>query len=260
MAGGLLKKFKKSGTEGERLSFWTVKYLKHLPQGPLASIDWQGGKIWFARSWELMHSFNEIITQQIYRFTAGNDRPRIIDCGANIGLSVLYFSKLYPNAQITAFEPDADNFAILQKNAQSYKLNVDLQQKAIWVHNDTITFENKGGQGSKIGTDGITVPCARLADLLAMPVDFLKIDIEGAEYAVIKDCADVLHRAKNIFLEYHGNINQSRELTKMLDILHKAGFDYYIKEAADNVSHPFVQQPRMNGFEQQLNIFAVRSN
>lgn len=262
LAGSVLKRFRKNPSATERLSFWKIKYLKHLPQGPLSNIDWKGGKLWFIKSWELMHSFEEIITEEIYQFKAASDHPRIIDCGANIGLSVLYFSRLYPKAQIIAFEPDDQNFDLLQKNVTSYQLsNVQLEKKAIWTHNDTITFESTGGQGSKIGEgSGITVPCRRLADLLQEPVDFLKIDIEGAEFPVIRDCAQVLKNVKHLFLEYHGKINQSQELTEMLNILHQAGFDYYIKEAADNVNHPFVRNEKLQGFEQQLNIFAVRAN
>ncbi|WP_162946240.1 FkbM family methyltransferase [Chitinophaga barathri] len=259
-AEGILKKFRKPSATGERLSFWTEKYLKHLPQGPLKSIPWRGGQLWFTKSWELMHSFDEIVTGEIYRFKADTDTPRILDCGANIGLSVLYFAQLYPQARITAFEPDEHNFGLLKRNMQSYDVqNVEILQKAIWIHNDSITFESTGGQGSKIGEGGsITVASARLADLLQEPADFLKIDIEGAEFSVIKDCAPVLRNVKHLFLEYHGAISQSHELTEMLEILHQNGFDYYIREAADNVKYPFIRSRSAGGFEQQLNIFAVR--
>lgn len=262
LTNGLLKKLRPSRGKGRQLSFWTIKYLKHLPQEQLNSIQWENGKLWFIKSWELMHSFEEIITDEIYRFDAGTASPRIIDCGANIGLSVLYFLKLYPQANITAFEPDGRNFELLQKNLNNYNFtHVDLQQKAVWIHNDNITFEATGGQGSKIGAgSGVTVPCRRLADMLQEPVDFLKIDIEGAEYSVIKDCAGQLHNVKHLFLEYHGKISQSRELTEMLQILHQSGFDYYIREAADNVTYPYLKNQYPQGFEQQLNIFAVRAN
>ena len=49
-----------------------------------------------------------------------------------------------------------------------------------------------------------TVTCVRLKDLLDDDIDFLKIDIEGAEYAVLKDCSDDLTNVKNLFVEYHG--------------------------------------------------------
>lgn len=261
--GGVRKKFLSRQSAGDRLSFWTIKYLKHLPQGPLQHISWKGGKIWFTKSWELMHSFDEIVTQEIYRFKAATDAPLILDCGANIGLSALYFQRLYPKARIMAFEPDTHNFELLAKNVQDNQLTgTEIYREAVWTHTGHITFASTGGQGSHIqegeSAGTVSVPCRRLADLLQQPVDFLKIDIEGAEYPVMQDCAPYLHNVRCLFLEYHGQIGQSHELTHMLGILHQSGFDYYIKEAADNVAHPFVPGAESGGFEQQLNIFARR--
>ncbi|RPE08576.1 FkbM family methyltransferase [Chitinophaga lutea] len=259
---GILKNLKPSSGKGRALSYWTVKYLKHLPQEKLSCIRWDRNKLWFFRSWELMHALDEIMGREIYRFEAANPAPRIIDCGANIGLSVLYFLKLYPQSRITAFEPDARNFDLLQKNLRPYnEAQLDLRPKAVWVHNGHISFDSRGGEGSKIADDGGTaVRCTRLADLLREPVDFLKIDIEGAEYAVLKDCAHLLRNVKHLFLEYHGQINHSNELTEMLELLRENGFDYYIREAADNVDYPYLNNRRREGFEQQLNIFAVRAD
>ncbi|MGE7776293.1 FkbM family methyltransferase [Chitinophaga sp. NPDC101104] len=260
--GGVRKKLMPKRTDGDRLSFWMVKYLKHLPQGPLQHINWKGGKIWFTKSWELMHSFDEIITQEIYRFKSSTDAPLILDCGANIGLSALYFQRLYPKARIMAFEPDTHNFGLLTKNVQDNQLTgTEPIREAVWTHTGSITFTSTGGQGSHIqegGTNTVSVPCRRLADLLQQPVDFLKIDIEGAEYPVILDCAPYLHNVRCLFLEYHGQIGKSHELTHMLDILQQSGFEYYIKEAADNVAHPFVPGECGSEYEQQLNIFARR--
>lgn len=259
---GILKNLQPSTGKGRALSYWTVKYLKHLPQERLRSIRWGNGKLWFFRSWELMHALDEIMGRELYRFEADNASPRIIDCGANIGLSVLYFLKLYPQSRITAFEPDERNFGLLQKNLGSQASVVDLRPKAVWVHNGHISFESRGGEGSKMSDNGTgaAVRCTRLADLLREPVDFLKIDIEGAEYAVLKDCAPLLQNVKHLFLEYHGQMDHSNELTEMLDLLREKGFDYYIREAADNVAYPYLKNGEQVGFEQQLNIFAVRAS
>src|SRR3984893_5340818 len=62
---------------------------------------------------------------------AQGHRPLIIDCGANIGLSAVWFSHLFPEAQIFAVEPDADNFKVAQRNLAAYP-NVTLLRGAIW--------------------------------------------------------------------------------------------------------------------------------
>src|SRR5688572_8635835 len=51
-------------------------------------------------------SYSEIFKRGIYRFETPSESPQIIDCGANIGLSVIYFKRLFPAARITAFEAD----------------------------------------------------------------------------------------------------------------------------------------------------------
>lgn len=257
---GLLKTVQPASGKRRAFSYWTLKYLKHLPQEKLRSIRLGMDKIWFYRSWELMHAVDEIMGRELYRFQAATTAPRIIDCGANIGLSVLYFLKLYPQSRITAFEPDVRNFELLQRNLGAYSTEqLDLRPKAVWVHNGHVTFDARGGEGSKISEEtGQAVRCTRLADLLHEPVDFLKMDIEGAEYTVLKDCAPRLDNVKHLFLEYHGQMRQSYELTEMLDLLKEKGFDYYIREAADNVDYPYLKNGAVPGFEQQLNIFAVR--
>lgn len=59
--------------------------------------------------------FNKIFKRQIYNFQIDNPAPYIIDAGANIGLGVIYFKKLFPDAEIIAFEPDPNIFAVMKK-------------------------------------------------------------------------------------------------------------------------------------------------
>ena len=74
------------------------------------------------------------------------------------------------------------------------------------------------------------VKCVRLKDLLNEEIDFLKIDIEGAEFAVLKDCSDNLKNIKNLFVEYHGKYDEMFKLNEILEILLQNNFKYYIKE------------------------------
>ena len=63
------------------------------------------------------------------------------------------------------------------------------------------------------------VRCVRLNDLLNEEIDFLKIDIEGAELPVLKDCSDNLKNVKNLFVEYHGKYDEMFKLNEILEIL-----------------------------------------
>ena len=62
---------------------------------------------------------DEIWHNQSYFFECRTKRPFIIDCGSNIGLSVLYFKQLFPNSNILAFEPDPILCKYLNQNVRA---------------------------------------------------------------------------------------------------------------------------------------------
>ena len=205
---------------------------------------------------------SSVFIDEIY-FQHLGPSPLILDCGANIGLSVIYLKKLFPEARIVAFEPDEQNFGLLEKNVASFGFSkVELRQEAVWTENTNITFSASGTLGSKIES-GVnkyttTVKATRLKDFLQDPVDFLKLDIEGAEYTVLKDAAEKIRAAKNIFIEYHGNFEQNEELTEIFELLIQNGFHYYIKEAAPVYRTPFSRN-NPTTFDLQLNIFCFQA-
>jgi hypothetical protein len=103
------------------------------------------------------------------------------------------------------------------------------------------------------------VKAIRLKDYLNNKVDFLKIDIEGAEYRVLKDISEKLTNVENLFLEYHGNFNQNDELVEIFEIISKSGFQFYIKEAVSVFDHPFLHKKDLKiPYDVQLNIFCFR--
>ena len=103
--------------------------------------------------------------------------------------------------------------------------------------------------------------CIRLKKLLfEQHVDFLKMDIEGAEYKVVHDCATELQNVQNFFLEYHGKANETYKISELLEILKDAGFCVYIKTADDRIKSPFTTKTLADyPYDVQLNIFAYRS-
>lgn len=218
----------------------------------------------YKRPYELLHTYREIFEREIYRFTCKSNAPFIVDCGANIGLSVLYYKMLYPNARIVAFEPDEDNFRLLQKNIRQNNLqDVVLRQEAVWISDGHISFSARGSEASHITNEALPeeqVRCVRLRNYLAQQadVDFLKMDIEGAEWEVIRDCTTQLSNIKNLFLEYHGTVNETDRLQEILQVLRDAGFLVYVKMAADLVLHPFVQKTSGLPYDVQLNLFCYK--
>ena len=240
-------------------------YYKHLSSGKIRSHRLFGKDFYFISPTELMHGLNEIFIEEVYKQELPS-KPFIIDCGANIGLSVIYLKNLYPDAEIVAFEPDEQNFQLLQKNIASFGFkNVEVRKEAVWVENTVLQFASEGSMSSRIGDgssqDTIPVKAVRLKDFLNRPVDFLKIDIEGAEFQVISDVAGQLQHVKNLFLEYHGSFRQNAELNKIFSLIVENGFSYYIKEATSVYDNPFERRSKNPlTYDVQLNIFCFRLN
>lgn len=210
------------------------------------------------------NTYDEVFVRGIYNFKQKNETPLIIDCGANMGLSILFFSKTYPNSRIIAFEPDRVVLPYLKKNIKSQQLtNVELHEKAIWIKNEKLKFFTDHGLGGRIGVEyrnqkPIEVEALRLKDFLDYEVDMLKIDIEGAEYEVLKDCKGHLGKVKNIFVEYHSTIREEQHLEDILNILKNAGFRYHLKESFSR-SKPFVDKKIVcQKFDMAINIFGYR--
>jgi FkbM family methyltransferase len=226
-----------------------------------------GRKIRITHQFWFAHSIEEIFIQEIYKFESETEDPLIIDCGANWGLSIIYFKKLYPKAHIVAFEADKKIFGILKSNIEEFQFSdVQLLNKAVWTNDAEIEFSCEGSLGGSITSlgmnskDRIKIQAFRLKSLLEKnEVYFLKIEIEGAEYDVLTDCKDHLNKVKILFVEYHSLYKKNQKLDEILSILKMAGFKYYIKEAANKLNKPFIDVPK-DAFDMQLNIFAYRVN
>ena len=213
--------------------------------------------------------YYEIYADEFYKFQTNNKNPLIIDLGSNIGLSIMYFREHYPNAKIFVYEADPGIYNILEKNLQNQGILDDkiiLRNKAIWIHDESIYFKGDGADagritGSEQGTDSEKIATERLKDVLdeVDHVDFLKMDIEGAEVKVLQDCADELLKINQMFIEYHSFHGEDQQLDIVLSILSKSGFRYQI-HSPFRYKRPFYRKilqttPEM---DLQVNIFAYR--
>jgi FkbM family methyltransferase len=210
-------------------------------------------------------AYREIFENNIYEFKTNNSKPIILDCGANMGVGVLYFSKKYPNAEIIAFEPDISAIPFLEKNIQSQDIkNIDLHKKAIWIEETELMFYTDNGLGGRINKEfknqiPKSIKSVRLRNFLNRPIDMLKIDIEGPEYLILKDCEDLLFNIDNIFIEYHSFYDEEQHLDNLLNILKRQGFRYHLKESFSR-KRPFMDNILVNEqFDMAINVFGYRA-
>jgi FkbM family methyltransferase len=246
-----------------RATYLEKRRLLSLPRDRPATSEVLGPPVAFADPLSFLSAYEEIFVDEDYRFVADRPDPVILDCGANVGLSVLYFKRLYPDARITAFEPDPHLFALLSRNVEAARLqNVSLEAKAVWTQAGSLEFWMHGGLSGRLagGASGegiVKVDTIRLRDRLDGPIDLLKMDIEGAEVDVLADCADRLTVVRSLVLEYHSAISGPQRLAELLEILRGAGFRYHVKESWVAAA-PLVRREPMQGMDLQLNVYGFR--
>ena len=177
--------------------------------------------------------WHDLFVRETFQVELGTDSPRIVDCGANVGLASLYFKRRYPEARVTAFEADPAIAAVLRGNLRRNGCeDVEVVEAAVWTGDGTVEFCREGADSGTIqafasGLSGVraTVPSVRLKRLLdAEPVDLLKLDIEGGEEAVLRDCREALAGIRALVLDLHEFDVNRRSTSKVLDILSEAGF------------------------------------
>lgn len=209
--------------------------------------------------------YTEIFVQERYRFKSDRSVPFVIDCGANIGLLSLYTKQLYPNAEVTCFEPDPTIYRYLKSNIQSsgYQ-NVHTIGKGVWDKKESATFsvDQDSTAGSVIVGDSaratIEVELTDIRDHLTREVDFLKIDVEGAELRVLESIKCDLHNVANIFVEYHCYEGQEQCLGKLVSLLEDSGFRLFLDRGNPKRQSPLIETPVHKGMEFFVDIFGKR--
>ena len=169
---------------------------------------------------------------------------------------------MYPKATVVAYEPDAAIFSMLQRNTAALT-NVELHQAAAWTEDTELTFYSEGSLAGSVDVDFLgtanatTIKAERLrTQIEKRPVDFLKVDIEGAENAVLFDIEDQLDTVDHLFFEYHSNPEKPQLLGDLLNLVTRNGYRYSIN-GTHGARLPFVERID-TGFDLQLNVFCFR--
>jgi FkbM family methyltransferase len=182
--------------------------------------------------------WDDIFIHQSLAFDSHASAPRILDCGANIGLASLYFKRRYPHARLTAFEADPRLASICRDNlaVNDATEGVEVKQAAVWTSEGAVEFICEGTDSGAIASldepvEGsvTSVPSVRLRDWLEEPVDLLKLDVEGAELPVLDDCRDRLSNVRAMLVELHESNPSRRQTGSMFDLLTAAGFVFDVR-------------------------------
>jgi FkbM family methyltransferase len=131
---------------------------------------------------------HEIFSLDQYRREEGPDPTTILDLGANIGASAVFYRLLYPAARIVCVEPDPAIVPVLTENTRSIGAEV-VHAAVAGSAGEVLFFPSPQSWAGSIVRDGgegeVRVPSVTLDELIERYApDLIKIDVEGAEYDV----------------------------------------------------------------------------
>lgn len=161
-----------------------------------------------------LHTFREIFLREEYSIKLPFIPKTIIDAGANVGFTTLFFLRAYPTAKIVSLEPDEENFKILKLNTADYP-NILPLPVALFNRIGEIKIVDEGhgirGYMAREISDnkkGQVMPCTTLIEIMLQhniaDIDILKIDIEGSELEVFQHESEKwLPKVKCIIIELH---------------------------------------------------------
>jgi FkbM family methyltransferase len=166
-----------------------------------------------------------------------------IDVGANVGYYTISLANwVGPSGLVVAFEPFPGNFAILEKNVHLNHLqNVVLEPSALSDCNGSLQLifgveeqfsatPSVAGYAVEGDRESMQVPARTLDDYiigLGRAPDFIKVDVEGAELAVLEGARRTLATVRpNMLVEIHGWGTEESE--KVLQILSEFHYDTHV--------------------------------
>ncbi len=216
--------------------------LRILPwNGRRASISYDSSKIRFSIRREMADviTFEQTLIWRDYDIEFTSPIMTILDCGANIGCSPIYFAERFPNAEILAVEPEKANFELLSNNTTGWG-GVKLLNAAVWRDSTTVSLVNPGATSNSFRfsdsaglqsgqVDGFDIPY-----LMARQgwdhIDIVKLDIEGAEYALFSgDYKRWLDRISVLIVEIH----ESDSSTDIRAVLEMEPFAHFVQGEND---------------------------
>jgi len=150
-----------------------------------------------------------------------------IDGGGFDGATSLYFAKLYPRYRsIYFFEPNEMIISTAKENLKDL-MNLHFYEKGLWSSMNTLQFDNTLSSASKLSTDGnISISTVSIDEIVSDKVDFVKLDIEGAEYEAIIGAKETIIKYKPILAVcvYHAQ----NDFLRIPLLVHKYRNDYKI--------------------------------
>lgn len=161
--------------------------------------------------------FSEIFLHRYYDFSLPEEPRTILDLGANIGFSTLFFARKYPSAALACVEPMPENVSLLNTNLRINSVTARVFPKAISVNDLPVTMQRAEKDyghkvqniyyGKQLNGDTLQVPSISMPNVLRElgwnRIALLKMDIEGYEGVLLRQNNEWLQTVDALCIECH---------------------------------------------------------
>jgi len=167
------------------------------------------------------------------------DLKRIVDLGANVGYSVVYFARKFPQAEITAWEPHPAHVQQLEANilANSLRDRVTIYPLAAGTQNQTKWLIDQGTSSRVVDSyvsNSVKIQVGDwLDDARTATIDLLKMDIEGGEYDLLFDQRFEALNIPRIVVEWHCNPDRPHGDLEVNERLRELGYELHACRTAE---------------------------
>ena len=162
--------------------------------------------------------FYYVFEELHFDFNADTTPEVILDCGAHIGLTAVFFANKFPGARIFCVEPEQSNFELLKKNTAAYP-NITCLQFGVWNKTTQLKIVDTMSGNWGFRTDETAepgddvIPAISIDEIMSRfnleKIDICKINIEGTEKELFeKNYSNWLSRTKLVFIELHDHIRE----------------------------------------------------
>jgi FkbM family methyltransferase len=198
--------------DGLRLSTWRRREDRPVE----IACKYLNRKVWLRPATSDSDVFREVFGEREYEVACWDIKPKlIIDAGANIGLTSLYFADRCRDARIVAVEPEASNVDLLRRNTNDVR-NITVKAGALWPRKASLVLVNDNAEkwafsvteNSKSLSNVASFTMTDILDEVGSDcVDLLKLDIEGAEKELFTcDWEEWLPKVRRIVIELHDRL------------------------------------------------------
>jgi FkbM family methyltransferase len=189
--------------------------------------------------------YKEIFIDECYSWWHSTDLRTVVDAGANVGLASLYYLAKYPGVKIVAIEANpkaveklrgtfADNPSV---TIEPVAISGAAGRTKMWIDRSSGSNLNASITGRDVETmdnfDVVEVETRTADSIFPEHVDLLKLDIEGAEYDVLRSPTIIPGRVKAIVLEAHDLDRRRAEFEELRHLLIGRGYQSVTPDPAE---------------------------